>query len=352
MNTRTLRSAFKHLFVPHEANDYKPHFFREVAIAVLLVFSVFLLGVSAGSSFFLQRTVLGASITASVLVDLANETRLAYNEPLLTRNTLLDQAARLKGEDMSARGYFAHDSPDGTTPWHWFDRVGYIFTYAGENLAVNFLESREVQNAWLSSPTHKDNLLNTNFKEIGIATVEGVYKNAPTIFVVQMFGSPASAKAITKIKTTATSTQEEQKASTATSTSLAINDTTSEVKGDTEETTPVNVTAPVKKEVAVQKITETQQLIIVKNTDEAIEGSQVINKEPVPIYAPWYGKYLFGSGDYIDTLYKILIVIVFIALLVMILVEIKKQHYKHISYGMLVLVALTFLIYLNKAFIF
>lgn len=348
MKTRRLRSAIKHLFIPHEANDYRPHFFRELTIAVLLVSSVFFLGVSAGSSFFLQKTILGASITASVLVDLANETRLAYNEPLLTRNTLLDNAAQLKGEDMSTRGYFSHNSPDGITPWYWLDKVGYVFMYAGENLAVNFFESKEVQSAWLNSPTHKDNLLNSNFKEIGIATVEGIYKNTPTIFVVQMFGSPASAKVATKIKTATTTTQQEEK--TSITSSVVAADTVSEVKGDSNTKIAMSTTA-VKKEVVVQKIIETPELIIVKNTDEELENSQVTSKELVPIYAPWYGKYIFGTGNYIDTLYKIVISTVFIALLVMILVEIKKQHYKHISYGILLLIALTFLLYINKAFI-
>ena len=135
----------KHAFVPHDKNDYKPHFFREVWVAVILFGSVFLLCASAGSSFFLHRTILGANIAASVLVDLTNQSRLAFNQSPLSRSSKLNEAAQMKGEDMVRRGYFAHISPDGVTPWYWFKEVGYNFLYAGENLAINFTESEGVE---------------------------------------------------------------------------------------------------------------------------------------------------------------------------------------------------------------
>ena len=102
-------------------------------------------------------------MVASVLVDLANESRLAYNEVPLVPNEKLTHAAQLKGEDMAANNYFAHNSPEGVTPWYWFKQAGYSFLYAGENLAVDFTESRDVENAWLNSPLHRANILNVNF---------------------------------------------------------------------------------------------------------------------------------------------------------------------------------------------
>ena len=135
-----LHQLFKHLFIPHHGNDYKPHFFRELSLIIILVVSFFLLGASAGSSFFIHRTVLGSSVVSSVLIDLTNENRLAYNETPLIKNENLEKAANLKAEDMVKEGYFAHNSPQGITPWHWFSEVGYKFLYAGENLAINFME--------------------------------------------------------------------------------------------------------------------------------------------------------------------------------------------------------------------
>lgn len=105
-------------------------------------------------------------------------------------NDLLSAAAQLKANDMAAKGYFAHVSPDGKTPWYWIDKVGYSYDYAGENLAVNFIDSADVSNAWMASPTHRANILNPVFKEVGTATAVGTYKGRNAIFVVQLFGTP------------------------------------------------------------------------------------------------------------------------------------------------------------------
>ena len=73
------------------------------------------------------------------------------------------------------------------------EKADYDFVYAGENLAINFEDSSEVSSAWMNSPKHKENILNGNFTEIGIATEKGFYNGKETIFVVQMFGSPKKA---------------------------------------------------------------------------------------------------------------------------------------------------------------
>jgi uncharacterized protein YkwD len=131
-----------------------------------------------------------ASIYAATLVELANQDRFNTNLAALTVNPLLVLAARQKAEDMINNGYFAHVSPEGVTPWFWMQKVGYSFDYAGENLAINFSESIDVENAWTNSPGHHANIVNGKFTEIGIATVQGKYKGKETVFVVQMFGKP------------------------------------------------------------------------------------------------------------------------------------------------------------------
>jgi hypothetical protein len=99
----------------------------------------------------------------------------------------------MKAEHMAEHEYFAHVSPDGIDPWYWFHRSGYKFEKAGENLAINFVDSGDVNRAWMDSPGHRANILNGNFTEIGIAAVSGTYKGKKTIYVVQLFGTPASA---------------------------------------------------------------------------------------------------------------------------------------------------------------
>lgn len=129
-----------------------------------------------------------ADITKTALVSFINQARQTSGLQPLTENQKLDQAAKLKAEDMVQKQYFSHTSPDGATPWHWLKVIGYNYKYAGENLAIGFFDSWEVYNAWLNSPSHKANLLNSNYKEIGTAVLNGFGQNNAVI-VVQLFGS-------------------------------------------------------------------------------------------------------------------------------------------------------------------
>jgi hypothetical protein len=132
-----------------------------------------------------------SSVLPGVIVELTNEERLDKAVPTLRHNTLLDETARRKAQDMVENEYFAHDSPEGVEPWHWFDEVGYNYVHAGENLAIYFDESEEVVEAWMESPLHKQNILKNEYTEIGVAAIEGTYKGYDTVFVVQHFGTPA-----------------------------------------------------------------------------------------------------------------------------------------------------------------
>lgn len=131
-----------------------------------------------------------SAIYGAVLVNLTNQNRVAANISELKVNSLLEKAAQMKADDMAIKSYFAHNTPDGKTPWYWFDQAGYKYTYAGENLAVNFENSEDVETAWMNSKTHWLNIMNPKFKEIGIATSTGFYKGRQAVFVVQMFGTP------------------------------------------------------------------------------------------------------------------------------------------------------------------
>ncbi len=340
--------ALKHIFIPHDKNDYKPHFFRELGVSIFLFTSVFLLGSSFGSSFLIHKTVMGAEIAASVLIDLTNENRIAYNYQPLIRNEKLDVAAELKGKDMADKQYFSHDSPEGITPWYWFRQAGYNFLYAGENLAINFTDSSEVEEAWLGSPTHRANIMNAQFHEIGIATVQGFYNNYPTIYVVQMFGTPARAQNNSTINenelikeqskklvinNTSTTSKSTQVVSTSTETSII-----GDVKGESTEATSSTL----------QKIVSDNDLIIVKNVS-AIENQNEEIKQ-APAYSTWYQKILFMGSHYVDIIYKLMLILVAFALVTMILVEIRKQHFVHILYGVSLLFLLMVFIYINQSF--
>jgi hypothetical protein len=147
------------------------------------------------ASFIVQQMPNVAAVISSVLVELTNTDRLGGGLAVLSVNPVLVEVAQAKANDMAAKGYFAHTSPEGLTPWHWFKEGGYKFVYAGENLAVDFSESTDVERAWMQSPTHRANIVGTQFTEIGIATAQGTYQGRPTTFVVQVFATPAPAPA-------------------------------------------------------------------------------------------------------------------------------------------------------------
>lgn len=335
----------KHIFIPHEHNDYKPHFFREISVASITMFAVLLLAVSVGSNIYIKNTGMTASVLPSVLVDLTNSARASNGGSTLARSTLLEKAAQLKAQDMARLSYFAHTSPQGLTPWHWFREVGYSFIYAGENLAIDFSESVDVENAWMNSPTHKANLLNDNFTEIGIATAEGIYQGHPTTYVVQMFGSPIlsiekNKKDKALEENTKNNIQEVKNSSLATNKTI----TTPSVKG--EETNVLEST--------LQTIADTNQFIAVKDTKVEKEvglqvpDSQVSKEEPV-YYSSWYDRLLFMMPSHINKIYKVIMLIVLISLMLMSVIEIKRQHPKNIIYGILLLVIMGSLMYLNKS---
>jgi len=183
----------KKYFIPHERNDYKPHILRSkatifilgIVVAAEILFLIQIFVIFPNASFF-------AEVIQSVLIQDTNVNRLAHNLTDLKINSLLTQAAQLKADDMAANGYFAHTSPKGITPWYWFQKVGYNYSFAGENLAINFSDSQDAVNAWMNSPSHRANILNANFTDIGIGITQGIYQNKQTIFIVQMFGKPAA----------------------------------------------------------------------------------------------------------------------------------------------------------------
>lgn len=191
-----MKQHLKDYFIPHEGNEYKPHSLQKAAMVgmvgmVLLSFTL----ANLQSLIWLSSDWLVSAILPAVIVDLTNEERADEALGSLRRSSVLDAAARLKAQDMARYSYFAHTSPRGVTPWYWFGQVDYNFVHAGENLAVHFVDSGDVVDAWMDSPTHRDNIMNGNYTEIGIGTAEGEYEGFSTVYVVQLFGTPARSTA-------------------------------------------------------------------------------------------------------------------------------------------------------------
>ena len=209
----------KKFFVPHEHNQYHPHIFRTAGLTAFFAALVVILAGVTFQGIALNQSDYLASVGSAVLVDLANTDRAVSTVPPLSPSPLLTKAAQEKADDMAAKGYFSHTSPTGVTPWHWFTDVGYDYAYAGENLAIDFTDSAQVNQAWMNSPAHRANLIDPGFTEIGIATAQGVYQGHQTTFVVQLFGKPKARRVPITETNTLTNTSVKQ---TATSTTPAL----------------------------------------------------------------------------------------------------------------------------------
>lgn len=181
----------RHLFVPHEDNNYRARSLHPDFLGFYLVFALVL------SFVFKQvgvNNVLGfaTDISVSKLYELTNSERQKSNLPSLIINDKLSAAAAAKAKNMFEENYWAHYSPSGKTPWEFVLGANYQYEYAGENLAKNFLFSDGVVTAWMNSPTHRENILKKEYTEVGYAIVNGTLNGEQTTLVVQMFGKPAT----------------------------------------------------------------------------------------------------------------------------------------------------------------
>ncbi len=143
----------------------------------------------------LQKTgvlAYGTDLSTSGLLQSTNEKRAQNGAGSLRINSSLNAAAQSKANDMIARNYWAHVTPDGQQPWVFMDSAGYKYQKAGENLAYGFATSSDTITGWMNSQTHKDNMLDTAFSEVGFGFANGAdfNNNGKETVVVAMYGRP------------------------------------------------------------------------------------------------------------------------------------------------------------------
>lgn len=192
--TGGIRGTLMHLFHPSYHNEHKPKLLHPES---LLYFSLIVLAsfsLLKAIRFFpgIEHSILGyaSNITPEDVIIQTNKERTTNGMGGLILNEELSQAALAKGQDMFADQYWSHTAPDGTEPWYFIEKSGYSYKVAGENLARDFMNTSDMMQAWLASPTHRANLLNPRFQEIGIAVIDGRLNGFETTLVVQMFGTP------------------------------------------------------------------------------------------------------------------------------------------------------------------
>jgi|GEM_PF-2341271 len=138
---------------------------------------------------FQYPVIFAAEISPIQLIELANQERTKKGLPPLRHNSALERAAQKKGEDMLKKQYWAHFGPNKETPWQFILSSGYDYKYAGENLAKGFSKTADVHIAWMNSKSHRENIMDSSFQDIGIAVLKGKLNGEEVYLIVQMFGS-------------------------------------------------------------------------------------------------------------------------------------------------------------------
>ena len=366
-----------------------------MGVLVLITF----IGANLQAVFWQSSNWLVSTVLPAVVVDLTNQERADVSAQPLQRSSVLDAAAKMKAEDMAKNEYFAHFSPTGVSPWYWFDKSGYVYAHAGENLAIHFTDSSEVVEAWMNSPAHRENIVNGKFTEIGVGTAKGKFEGYDTVYVVQLFGTPAVAPVAKATKPPVETTKVSPVVESPT---LAVAETPVESEIIVFDTPAVQVSSnevPVpatKSELAVEQVEVNNEVAVVESvslpevvveevavpvTETASEPVFVESNQEQPISDPSdevmvieslaittssglavantvtpnndSGKAGFASvatqpNQLLQSIYMILGFLVLIMLTISIVVEARRLHYTQVAYGLVLIFGMGGLWFVNS----
>lgn len=331
--------------VPSEKNGYKPTSLEATASGIMLVLIMLTFAIANVQSILLiSSDWFVSTILPAALVQMTNEERGSEALSELTRNELLDKAAQLKADDMAKGGYFSHDSPTGVTPWYWFREAGYHYVYAGENLAVHFSDSEEVVDAWMDSPGHRANIMGEKYSEIGIGTAKGTYKGAPTVFVVQLFGTPIKARKIPPANQVAIALTTQDETILENEPAVLAAQNSPEDRPPEEDSVPPIEVSAVPAEVAPNRSPKALPSESGVSAVTAPEGGNlvlsidtpVLNREPPTLFiriANFFEKVLVSPHTFISLSYLLLTFVAVTMLAFSVVVEWRRQHPVQVAYG-------------------
>ncbi|MEK7068883.1 MAG: CAP domain-containing protein [Patescibacteria group bacterium] len=320
---RSKPSILKHFFIPGPHNVYRPLFLQieSAVVTAIIILILFALALIAERLVVRNPSPQIGAVVASVLVDLANTDRVAEGLPSLAVNSTLEKAAQMKVEDMVERQYFAHETPEGFSPWHWFGQAGYDFQYAGENLAVYFSDSAEVEKAWMNSPLHRENILSKKFSEVGIAIAHGIYQGNETTFVVQMFGNPSNADTVTILESQTIDSNE-----------------SAVVAGASAEAVPLPTSLPA---VSLPAMSQSKG----SNPSHPKPAGAIVGSIPSTIW-----KISSSPKTTLQYVYMGLAALIFLALGLLFIVEFRRLHVPSLIRGLSLVALIVFLLYGGIAF--
>ncbi|MBT2409208.1 CAP domain-containing protein [Streptomyces sp. ISL-12] len=112
-------------------------------------------------------TVSQATAAEAEVVRLVNEERAKVGCTPVAASSGLTELAEDFSEAMAAQDFFDHTDPSGATPWDRAEAAG-ITNLGGENIARGQADAAAVMDAWMNSEGHRANILNCDFRTLGV----------------------------------------------------------------------------------------------------------------------------------------------------------------------------------------
>lgn len=131
---------------------------------------------------------------AQAVVNATNQYRIQAGLSPLRWNPVLSVAALAHSQDMASNDFFGHMGSNGSSPLDRIRAAGYAYDSAGENVAAGYATPEGVVQAWMQSSSHRANILNPDFTEMGVGFFlmeqdPGVVRSRH--YWTQDFGKPA-----------------------------------------------------------------------------------------------------------------------------------------------------------------
>lgn len=143
---------------------------RAIIFAVLITLLSGNIGYNIATSHYRKTPEVSVASEESML-DYINQVRIERGLTLLREDPVLDQTAKLKAEDMAARNYREHTSPDGKPFYFIMQQQRPGLKYYGENLAECYASNPATIEAWVKSPGHLENIIKPTYTIFGSYSV-------------------------------------------------------------------------------------------------------------------------------------------------------------------------------------
>lgn len=141
------------------------------------------------SEYFARQTAGIADVQAvrEAMLAIVNAARVVEGRPPLVLDPQLNAAAQAHAQDMLARTYYSHETPEGSLPRQRVTAAGVSADVVGENLAAGQTSVENVMEAWLHSSDHRRNILEPRFTHLGVGIAVGSYEHKYKVLWVQDF---------------------------------------------------------------------------------------------------------------------------------------------------------------------